>query len=74
MDALFSSNDAWLSHLAGADENDEMKTPECAEAFVTMLLTITDRYVIKKEDAKLAAFDDGVSYVFIFTVLFERSS
>lgn len=46
LDALLSAEDAWRSHFSGtdADEVDDMKTPQCAESFITMLLTITDRY------------------------------
>ncbi|XP_076818312.1 RAD50-interacting protein 1-like isoform X2 [Clavelina lepadiformis] len=46
LDALLSSDDAWKSkfELSDIDDVDEMKTPECAESFVSMLLAITDRY------------------------------
>ena len=44
LDALLSSENAWKPPLLAVDENDEMKVPECAEVFITMLLTITDRY------------------------------
>ncbi|KAJ8680451.1 hypothetical protein QAD02_016238 [Eretmocerus hayati] len=42
MDAILSSETAW-SRLAGF-ESDDMKITECAEAFLTLLSTISDRY------------------------------
>ncbi|XP_012271861.1 RAD50-interacting protein 1 isoform X2 [Orussus abietinus] len=42
MDAILSSETAWDT-LTGAS-NDGMKVTECAEAFLTLLMTITDRY------------------------------
>ena len=47
LDTLLSSDNAWRTQITseGADEADEMKTPDSAEAFITMLLTITDRYM-----------------------------
>jgi len=43
LDALLSSENAWKAQLPTMDESDNMKTPECVEVFITMLLTITDR-------------------------------
>ncbi|CAL1686469.1 unnamed protein product [Lasius platythorax] len=42
MDAILSSNTAW-EKLAGPDI-DDMKVTECADAFLTLLTTISDRY------------------------------
>ncbi|XP_020288667.1 RAD50-interacting protein 1 isoform X2 [Pseudomyrmex gracilis] len=42
MDAILSSNTAW-ERLAGLDI-DDMKVTECADAFLTLLTTISDRY------------------------------
>ncbi|XP_015512771.2 RAD50-interacting protein 1 [Neodiprion lecontei] len=42
MDAILSSETAW-ERLMGTDI-DDMKVTECAEAFLTLLMTITDRY------------------------------
>lgn len=42
MDAILSSNTAW-EKLAGPDI-DDMKVTECADAFLTLLITISDRY------------------------------
>lgn len=42
MDAILSSSTAW-EKLAGPDI-DDMKVTECADAFLTLLITISDRY------------------------------
>lgn len=42
MDAILNSDTAW-ERLIGSDI-DDMKVTECAEAFLTLLMTITDRY------------------------------
>ncbi|XP_036144907.1 RAD50-interacting protein 1 isoform X1 [Monomorium pharaonis] len=42
MDAILSSNTAW-ERLMGPDI-DDMKVTECADAFLTLLITISDRY------------------------------
>nr|CAB3265588.1 RAD50-interacting protein 1-like [Phallusia mammillata] len=44
LDTLLSAEDAWHSKYEDSDDSDEMKTPSCAESFVSLLLTITDRY------------------------------
>lgn len=54
LDAMLSSSKAWESQYGGDLETDnamitdgesnESMVPECAESFITMLLTITDRY------------------------------
>lgn len=42
MDAILSSNTAW-ERLTNPDM-DDMKITECADAFLTLLITISDRY------------------------------
>ncbi|CAL7948671.1 unnamed protein product [Xylocopa violacea] len=42
MDAMLSSNTAW-EKLSNSD-TDDMKVTECADAFLTLLTTISDRY------------------------------
>lgn len=42
MDAILSAPTAWSS--INAFDSDEMKVTECAEAFLTLLTTISDRY------------------------------
>lgn len=54
LDAMLSSPKAWESQyetdssdssmMGNEGRSDEMMVPECAESFITMLLTITDRY------------------------------
>lgn len=41
MDTILNSETAW-AQLTGSDDN--MKVTECADAFLTLLMTITDRY------------------------------
>ncbi|KAJ9577197.1 hypothetical protein L9F63_006254, partial [Diploptera punctata] len=42
MDAMLSSETAWLP--LGTPELDELRVTECGESFLTLLLTITERY------------------------------
>lgn len=42
MDAILSSDTAWLP--LGTPELDELRVTECGESFLTLLLTITERY------------------------------
>jgi len=42
MDAILNSNTAW-ERLTSSDI-DDMKVTECADAFLTLLTTISDRY------------------------------
>ncbi|VDI67318.1 RAD50-interacting protein 1 [Mytilus galloprovincialis] len=44
MDLMLSSETAWQSQYQGLMEMDEANLPECAESFITLMLTITDRY------------------------------
>ncbi|XP_066490403.1 RAD50-interacting protein 1 isoform X1 [Tiliqua scincoides] len=44
MDAMLSSEAAWISQYKDITDVDEMKVPDCAETFMTLLLVITDRY------------------------------
>jgi len=42
MDAILNSNTAW--ERLGSPDMDDMKVTECADAFLTLLTTISDRY------------------------------
>ncbi|KAJ6666336.1 hypothetical protein lerEdw1_000609 [Lerista edwardsae] len=44
MDAMLSSEAPWISQYKDITDVDEMKVPDCAETFMTLLLVITDRY------------------------------
>ncbi|XP_066291124.1 RAD50-interacting protein 1-like isoform X4 [Branchiostoma lanceolatum] len=44
MDLLFSSETAWTSQYGEIEDVDDMKTGECAEGFMTLMLALTDRY------------------------------
>ncbi|KAM9311745.1 RAD50-interacting protein 1 [Gastrophryne carolinensis] len=44
MDSMLSSESAWASQYKDITDVDEMKFPDCAETFMTLLLVITDRY------------------------------
>ncbi|XP_069833776.1 RAD50-interacting protein 1 isoform X2 [Dendropsophus ebraccatus] len=44
MDSMLSSEAAWSSQYKDISDVDEMKFPDCAETFMTLLLVITDRY------------------------------
>ncbi|XP_020652924.3 RAD50-interacting protein 1 isoform X1 [Pogona vitticeps] len=44
MDSMLSSEGAWISQYKDITDVDEMKVPDCAETFMTLLLVITDRY------------------------------
>ncbi|XP_004448856.1 RAD50-interacting protein 1 isoform X3 [Dasypus novemcinctus] len=44
MDSMLSSDVAWVSQYKDITDVDEMKVPDCAETFMTLLLVITDRY------------------------------
>ncbi|KAK6169188.1 hypothetical protein SNE40_020286 [Patella caerulea] len=44
IDGMLTSPSAWLSQYKDITDVDELKVPECAESFMTLLLTITDRY------------------------------
>ncbi|XP_074647667.1 RAD50-interacting protein 1-like [Tubulanus polymorphus] len=44
MDAMLESQTAWESQYRDVGEVDDMKVPECGESFMTLMLTITDRY------------------------------
>ncbi|XP_053572533.1 RAD50-interacting protein 1 [Bombina bombina] len=44
MDSMLSSEAAWTSQYKDISDVDEMKVPDCAETFMTLLLVITDRY------------------------------
>lgn len=44
MDLMLSSLTAWQSQYKDISDVDELKVPECGESFITLMLTITDRY------------------------------
>ncbi|XP_060052371.1 RAD50-interacting protein 1 isoform X2 [Erinaceus europaeus] len=44
MDSMLSSEAAWVSQYKDIADVDEMKVPDCAETFMTLLLVMTDRY------------------------------
>lgn len=41
MDSMLSSEAAWISQYKDITDIDEMKVPDCAETFMTLLLVIT---------------------------------
>uniref|UniRef100_W5NEK9 RAD50-interacting protein 1 n=1 Tax=Lepisosteus oculatus TaxID=7918 RepID=W5NEK9_LEPOC len=44
VDALLAAEGAWSSQYRDIADLDELKVPDCAETFMTLLLVITDRY------------------------------
>ncbi|KAG7455788.1 hypothetical protein MATL_G00244810 [Megalops atlanticus] len=44
VDAMLSAEGAWSSQYRDISDMDELKAPDCAETFMTLLLVITDRY------------------------------
>uniref|UniRef100_A0A672H5K9 RAD50-interacting protein 1 n=1 Tax=Salarias fasciatus TaxID=181472 RepID=A0A672H5K9_SALFA len=44
MDAMLSAEGAWSSQYKDINDMDELKAPDCAETFMTLLQVITDRY------------------------------
>ncbi|XP_066524632.1 RAD50-interacting protein 1 isoform X2 [Hoplias malabaricus] len=44
VDAMLSAEGAWSSQYKDITDMDELKAPDCAETFMTLLLVITDRY------------------------------
>ncbi|KGL84380.1 RAD50-interacting protein 1, partial [Tinamus guttatus] len=44
MDSMLSSEAAWISQYKDITDVDEMKVPDCAETFMTLLLVITGTY------------------------------
>ena len=48
MDQMFSSSTAWQSQykdMLDIDTIDDLKVPECGESFMTLMLTITGKYL-----------------------------
>jgi hypothetical protein len=43
MDSMLSSEAAWVSQYKDISDVDEMKVPDCAEVFMTLLLVITGK-------------------------------
>uniref|UniRef100_A0A8C6TBZ8 RAD50-interacting protein 1 n=1 Tax=Neogobius melanostomus TaxID=47308 RepID=A0A8C6TBZ8_9GOBI len=44
VDSMLSSEGAWASQYRDISDMDELKAPDCAETFMTLLQVITDRY------------------------------
>ncbi|XP_073694563.1 RAD50-interacting protein 1 [Garra rufa] len=44
VDAMLSTEGAWSSQYKDITDMDELKAPDCAETFMTLLLVITERY------------------------------
>uniref|UniRef100_A0A8C1XRU4 RAD50-interacting protein 1 n=1 Tax=Cyprinus carpio TaxID=7962 RepID=A0A8C1XRU4_CYPCA len=44
VDAMLSAEGAWSSQYKDITDVDELKAPDCAETFMTLLLVITERY------------------------------
>lgn len=44
MDAMLSAEGAWSSQYKDINDMDELKAPDCAETFMTLLQVITERY------------------------------
>uniref|UniRef100_UPI0037E73688 RAD50-interacting protein 1 n=1 Tax=Semicossyphus pulcher TaxID=241346 RepID=UPI0037E73688 len=44
MDAMLSADGAWSSQYKDISDLDELKAPDCAETFMTLLQVITERY------------------------------
>lgn len=44
MDSILSSEAAWVSQYKDITDVDEMKVPDCAETFTTLLQVITGNY------------------------------
>ncbi|KAM3858925.1 RAD50-interacting protein 1 [Diretmus argenteus] len=44
VDAMLSAEGAWSSQYKDISDVDELKAPDCAETFMTLLLVITERY------------------------------
>ncbi|XP_028306754.1 RAD50-interacting protein 1-like isoform X1 [Gouania willdenowi] len=44
MDSMLSSENAWSSQYKDVSDLDELKAPDCAETFMTLLQVITERY------------------------------
>lgn len=44
VDAMLSAEGAWTSQYKDISDVDELKAPDCAETFMTLLQVITDRY------------------------------
>ncbi|XP_019747358.1 RAD50-interacting protein 1 isoform X1 [Hippocampus comes] len=44
VDGMLSAEGAWISQYKDIRDMDELKSPDCAETFMTLLQVITDRY------------------------------
>ena len=45
VDAMLSAEGAWSSQYKDISDMDELKAPDCAETFMTLLLVITGRII-----------------------------
>lgn len=48
MDAMLSAEGAWSSQYKDISDMDELKVPDCAETFMTLLQVITGKPSFKK--------------------------
>lgn len=46
MDAMLSSEGAWSSQYKDISDMDELKAPDCAETFMTLLQVITGKFLL----------------------------
>ncbi|KAI8794641.1 RAD50-interacting protein 1 [Biomphalaria glabrata] len=54
IEQMLQSPSCWESQYKSVEDSDEVKVPECAESFMTLLHTMTDRYKrLPVSDAKL---------------------
>lgn len=62
MDAMLSAEGAWSSQYKDISDMDELKAPDCAETFMTLLQVITGKTAhVSSSDVSLSV------YVFIHT-------
>ena len=47
MDSMLSTEGAWSSQYKDISDMDELKAPDCAETFMTLLQVITGKSLIK---------------------------
>lgn len=53
MDAMLSTEGAWSSQYKDISDMDELKVPDCAETFMTLLQVITGKPSFKKNKKQL---------------------
>lgn len=85
MDSTLSSEAAWISQYKDITDVDEMKVPDCAETFMTLLLVITGKYksfCFKSTDSSHGTFsscstkllDNGYHKIFKFSLFWQNFS